>query len=181
MTYIAYNADLKNEQELLSRTFMGMDKNGDQRLTREELKTGTDLIATTLGFKDGGILLTDNDFETLFQKLDTSKSGSIGYTEYLAGAIDVSKIANEKLLENAFSFFDKDKSGAISKDEIRHSMKLGWISEGQLDKLMIEVDANKDNTVNETNILYIDIVPRIQEDDGSYCSPKEGGIKDSAL
>ena len=92
-------------------------------------------------------MLADKDFEELFTKLDASKSGSISYTEYVAGALDLSLLSNDKILEDAFNFFDKDKSKSIEKKEIRDAFKSGWMSENQLMTLFNEVDTNADQKV----------------------------------
>lgn len=152
MTYIAHHADLKNEGEVMKTFFSKLDKNGDQRLSREELRNGT-LPPYRVGFNEGGIILSDTEFDELFKKLDTSKSGSISYTEYLAGALDLCILTNEKYLEDAFSFFDRDGRKTLDKNEIRNAMNKGWMSETQLTQLFNEVDTNKDEKVLRTLTL----------------------------
>lgn len=83
----------------------------------------------------------------LFTRLDTDKNGCINYTEFLAGAVDLSLSNNEKSLLAAFNFFDRNRSGAIDMDEIRKATKMGWISEIQLAKLFEDVDSNNDKQV----------------------------------
>ena len=100
-----------------------------------------------IGFKASGMIMTDKEFDDLFTRLDTAKSGNITYTEYLAGAADISLLQNEKILEEAFNFFDRDGNKSISRDEIRVAMQKGWMSENQLSDLFNEIDTNKDDKV----------------------------------
>ena len=93
------------------------------------------------------MVIADQDFNKLFEDLDKGKTGMITYTEYLAGAVELSSLQNETMLKEAFNFFDRDGSGTISKDEVRISMKKGWISESQLSELFKEIDTNKDEKV----------------------------------
>eukprot|EP00826_Nyctotherus_ovalis_P044528 TRINITY_DN480_c0_g1_i14.p1 TRINITY_DN480_c0_g1~~TRINITY_DN480_c0_g1_i14.p1 ORF type:complete len:421 (-),score=165.05 TRINITY_DN480_c0_g1_i14:221-1483(-) len=138
MMYIVNRADLEGKKEDLLNLFSKMDKNGDHRLSRSELRNG---------FKESGIVLSDKEFDKLFQKLDTDKSGYITYTEYLAGAVDASIMADEKSLEEAFRFLDKENKGYLLKSSLKDSMKKNWLSEMQIDRLFSEVDVNKDDKV----------------------------------
>ena len=77
-------------------------------------------------------------------------SGFINYTEFLAGAIDLTLANNDENLLLAFKFFDKKNSGIIDREEIRKAIYTGWISEIQLNKLFNEFDLNKDQQVSST-------------------------------
>ena len=138
VTYIAHHADLKKQGEALSQFFSTLDKNGDHRLSKEELRDG---------FKEGGIIMSDKEFNDLFKKLDTSNSGSISYTEYLAGAIDLEVVTNEKYLEEAFNFFGGETGRFIDKEKLMNAMKKGWLSEVQLAEAFVEFDTNKDDKI----------------------------------
>lgn len=144
MMYIVNRADLEGKKEDLLNLFSKMDKNGDHRLSRSELRNG---------FKESGIVLSDKEFDRLFAKLDTDKSGYITYTEYLAGAVDASIMADEKSLEEAFRFLDRENKGYLMKSSLKDSMKKNWLSEMQIERLFSEVDANKDDKVISNAII----------------------------
>jgi calcium-dependent protein kinase len=61
---------------------------------------------------------TDEEIDKLFDKLDDNKSGIIEYEELVRGFSDREKLLNEKNMRQAFNFFDKDKNGTISWQEI---------------------------------------------------------------
>lgn len=47
--------------------------------------------------------------------MDKNKSGKIDFNEFIAGMYCRQQLFQLKSLEEAFDFFDKDKSGEISK------------------------------------------------------------------
>ncbi len=100
-----------------------------------------------VGMAKSGITMSEQDFNALFEKLDTNKNGQINYTEYMAGAMSVNLLANVKVMEDAFKFFDRDNSGAISKAEVKAALKKGWISDVQMAELFQNADTNKDEKV----------------------------------
>lgn len=56
-----------------------MDKNGDGKLSMEELKVYCN---------------DDIDIEDLFNRVDTDKNGYIEFTEFLTAAVDMKKLAS---------------------------------------------------------------------------------------
>lgn len=91
--------------------------------------------------------------------LDTNNNGYIDYTEFLAGCMKSKIYLKEDHLKIAFSYFDKDKSGFITRDEIRKIMCSNSeegglnIPEDEIDKLISEVDFNNDNKIDYNEFL----------------------------
>lgn len=73
----------------------------------------------------------------------------IEYEEFLAATVHTSKLEMEDNLRTAFANFDKDGSGAITKDELREALKhtLGGDPE-ELEQLVREADSNGDGVIN---------------------------------
>jgi calcium-dependent protein kinase len=87
--------DKKAQQEL----FQAIDKNGDGKLSKDELYDGC--------IKAFGKKMTKEQIEAIFEKVDLDLSGSIDYNEFLLATINESKILSERNLKEAFNFMDK--------------------------------------------------------------------------
>lgn len=101
----------------MSKIFIAIDKNGDGKLSKEEIVDGYALYF--------GKHLNDEDVEQLFDSVDIDKSGYIDYSEFVVASMNEKTIlTNEKLLA-AFKMFDKDNSGSISAEEIKAALGFG--------------------------------------------------------
>lgn len=98
------------------------------------------------------MLLAGADVDKLFESIDSDKNGAINYTEFLASSMEINLANNEKLLKEAFNFFDKDKNGTIEREEIKVAAKMSWVSEKELTDIMNQVDKNGDGKV-----IYYDL------------------------
>ena len=81
--------------------------------------------------------------------MDSNKNGFIDYTEFIAACLQTYNYLKENHLKTAFSYFDKDGSGTISKDELRQCLQNEdfTLADDEVQKLLEEVDANKDGQV----------------------------------
>ena len=97
--------------------------------------------------------------QDLIYMLDTNNNGYIDYTEVLAGCMKSKIYLREDHLKIAFSYFDKDKSGYITRDEIRKIMASNTeegglnIPENEIDRLISEVDFNHDDKIDYNEFL----------------------------
>lgn len=70
----------KNEKENLSKIFKAIDKNGDGKLSKEEIMEGyAEFFGKTLN-KD--------DVDKLFDSVDIDKSGFIDYSEFVVASMN---------------------------------------------------------------------------------------------
>ena len=53
---------------------------------------------------------------------DLNQNGELDFTEWLVATAKRKDIMNERLLKQAFVYFDKDGSGKISLDELKEAM-----------------------------------------------------------
>lgn len=110
LTYIASRIN-ESDVEVLKESFYKFDKNGDGRVSTEELLSGLKQLNNDK--------LKEEDILNVMKQLDTNKNGFIDYTEFIAGCLQTQSMLKEKHLLNAFSYFDKDKNGKITKDELK--------------------------------------------------------------
>lgn len=108
--FMVNNMATKEEKNEQIKTFKALDLNGDGKLTREELMHG---------YNQKNIEFAPNDMELMLAQLDNNQSGAIDYTEFVAAAIDREKLLSKQRMMQCFQLFDKDKSGSISKQELK--------------------------------------------------------------
>lgn len=131
----------KKEKDELARVFKAFDKNGDGKLSVEEVKDGY--------LNHYGRVMSDEDVEKMFKAVDSDNSGFIDYSEFVVAAMNEQALTTKDKLQAAFKMFDKDGSGVISADEIKEVLGFG----GNLDKeaiemIMKQVDENGDGQIS---------------------------------
>jgi len=107
----------KGEKENLAKIFKAIDKNGDGKLSKEEIFEGYDLFF--------GKHMEKADIEEMFDKVDLDKSGFIDYSEFVIASMNEKELLTNEKLQAAFKMFDKDGSGLISADEIKEVLGFG--------------------------------------------------------
>lgn len=132
----------EDQIKALREAFSKFDKNGDGKLTIDELKEGVRLIK--------GCQLTEADIEMAMNVMDSNKNGYIDYTEFIAACLQSYNYLKENHLKTAFSYFDKDGSGSISLEELKQCLQNEdfTLPEDIIGKLLEEVDFNKDGQVS---------------------------------
>jgi calcium-dependent protein kinase len=109
--YIASQLLSKTKKEELAKVFKAFDKNGDGKLSMDEVKQGY--------LDHYGKIMSDEEVETMFNSVDADKSGFIDYTEFIVATVNSEEFNSNEFLQAAFKLFDKDGSGSISGDEIK--------------------------------------------------------------
>lgn len=98
MTYIVSQLIDEKEKKELQKIFQSLDKNGDGKLSRQELIEGYQAVY-------GG--LASAELAIAFEAIDIDKSGSIDYHEFLMAALSDKKVLSEKNIKEAFNLMDK--------------------------------------------------------------------------
>lgn len=84
----------------------------------------------------------------MMKNVDIDGNGVIEYTEFVMATMNQKNVSSEDKLKAAFNMFDKDGSGTISPDEIREVLGFdSTISQEELNKIIEEVDENKDGEI----------------------------------
>ena len=88
--FIASQLLSKTERDGLAKVFKAFDKNGDGKLSMEEVKEGY--------LEHYGKIMSDEEVEQMFNAVDTDKSGFIDYSEFVVAAMNENQLTtNEKL------------------------------------------------------------------------------------
>jgi calcium-dependent protein kinase len=139
--FIASQLLSKKEKDELARVFKAFDKNGDGKLSVDEVKGGY--------LNHYGRVMSDEDVEKMFRAVDSDNSGFIDYSEFVVAAMNEQALTTKDKLQAAFKMFDKDGSGVISADEIKEVLGFGGnLDKEAIDMIMKQVDENGDGQIS---------------------------------
>lgn len=124
------------EKQNAMSIFLQMDKNGDGKLSKQEILEG--LSAASL-------VITEDEVNNILQEGDGDNDGYLNYSEFLMALSDKSKLLNTENVERTFAMFDQDGSGDITTAELKRV--LGH-SEASWTALITEIDENKDGKID---------------------------------
>ncbi|KAI3443353.1 hypothetical protein Pfo_000018 [Paulownia fortunei] len=134
-------AESLSEEEIagLREMFKTIDTDNSGYITFEELKTG---------LKRFGANLNESEIHDLMKAADVDNSGTIDYGEFIAATLHLNKIEKDDHLFKAFSYFDKDGSGYITRDELQRACEEFGIEDSHLEEIIQEADQNNDGRID---------------------------------
>jgi calcium-dependent protein kinase len=140
-TFMVSQMATKEEMEELQKAFSSLDKNGDGKLSKDELLLGfTDIMGATAA---------EEEVDRIMNLVDTDQNGWIDYSEFVMATLDKKNLLSDERLETAFRIFDKDNNGFIDASEIRAVLGKGKkLDDAVWDELISEVDINGDGEVS---------------------------------
>jgi calcium-dependent protein kinase len=148
IAYLVHNSTQLNQAHEAIKLFNKIDKNGDGKITKEELYSGFQELRK----KSEDEL--KREVEMVFTNIDTDHNGYIEYEEFIRAAIDKEYFLNEKFLRFAFNYFDRDHNGNITFDEVKNLFyqndknKNNQEAQNQLKKCFKEIDINNDEQLS---------------------------------
>ena len=82
--------------------------------------------------------------------MDANQNGLIDYSEFIAACMQSYNYLQDSQLRAAFAYFDKDGSGAITKEELRACLQSEefTMTEDEVQKLIAGVDSNEDGQID---------------------------------
>ena len=141
LSFISSHLTTKQEREDLARIFKLIDKNGDGRLSKDEVQEGYMALY--------GKLVSDAEVNRMFDSVDTDQSGYIEYSEFVMATINEKKLLSIDRLQAAFKMFDKDNSGNITPAEIKSVLSADSnIPADVMKSIMQQVDENGDGEIS---------------------------------
>lgn len=131
----------KEETARLQQCFETLDLNSDGKIQFDELLTGFDRYNT-------GDQKAKDVVERVFQLVDADHSNEIDFSEFVVATVNRQNLLQDKNLKQAFNYYDKDKGGTISIDELKQVLGIGQaISDKVWQQIVQEVDENGDGEV----------------------------------
>ncbi|CAF2059606.1 calmodulin-like protein 4 [Brassica napus] len=134
----------------LKQVFQMFDKNGDGRITKEELNDSLENL---------GIFMPDKDLIQMIHKMDANGDGCVDIHEFesLYGSIVEEK--EEEDMRDAFNVFDQDGDGFISVEELKSVMASLGLKQGKTleccKEMIMQVDEDGDGRVNYKEFLQM--------------------------
>ena len=101
-------------------SFQALDRDGDGKVTKEELLFGFRKIYSHL--KEADLI---KEVDRAFSKSDLDGDGFIDFSEWQISCVNKDQILKKERLVTAFKHFDKDGNGKISAKELKRVLGSG--------------------------------------------------------
>ncbi len=138
IAYISLNFSDQNAHEKARHIFMEMSGGNKNYLITK--KTFSNKMGQVCNY------LSKEEIEDLFDKIDDNGTGNIEYEELIRALTDKEKLLSDKNLKEAFLFFDKDKNGTISWNEIAEVVyPEGKIPQNTIKEFLKEINQKDEN------------------------------------
>ncbi|KAL0371877.1 UNVERIFIED_CONTAM: Calcium-dependent protein kinase [Sesamum calycinum] len=137
-------AENLSEEEIigLKEMFKSMDTDNSGTITFEELKAGLPKLGTRL---------SESEVRQLMEAADVDGNGTIDYIEFITATMHMNRVEREDHLFKAFEYFDKDKSGYITMEELEHALKEYNMGDAKtIKEILAEVDTDHDGAAHRT-------------------------------
>lgn len=130
-------ADLIDDDRIdpLMHEFKRMDLNGDGTLSEEEFTNGVSDIF--------GISIPEDEIEAIYDNIDLSGVGLIGYTDYVAANLKPDWYSSDSMLFTVFRVFDRDSSGVISQANLAEMIRGSKERKTRLTRLTCAIRASR--------------------------------------
>merc|ERR1712013_318944 len=129
----------------LQGVFTSMDKNRNGVLSMAELEGVFNLMGIT----------DNNTVKAIIAQWDQAGTGAVSFKDFvkIMETNDLDQESKEerdkKFIRNAFSAFDADNDGFITRNELENVLKqMGQVTEAEVTALMKEADTNNDDKID---------------------------------
>ncbi len=143
ISYLIHNSDMEDIDGPL-KLFNLLDSNENGKIGYMEFYKG---LCDIIGEK-----LNEDEAKEIFYNLDTNKNGSFEQEEFIKAAVDKKIFLTDNNIKFAFNFFDQDKSGLITIEEIMHIFKDNSDKNketlNEFKKIMNSLDKDSDGKIN---------------------------------
>jgi len=140
IAFISSHLSSKEEKEEMKNLFQAIDEDQNGVLTRDELVKGYKRLY--------GEIVSEEEIEETFSKIDTDGSGQIDYSEFIAACMYQSEFINSQRLRVAFKVLDTDNSGSINAQELKKALGGNRFDDNFWEGLISEVDLNGDGEIS---------------------------------
>jgi len=155
----------------LTTRFEWMDRKNTGHITYSELKTAMKAILQEGGNSWREVASSPIDINEMLREMDVNGDREISYSEFLASTLDQKYYTTPASCWSAFSAFDADGNGSISREEIQQILARDVFSPGlQEDLKTIEEEADIDDG---EEIEFDHFVKMMSSDNKNVCRPRD--------
>lgn len=150
-TFIVTQCVSQTDLKELTSAFKLLDKNGDGKVSKEEL--------LSMYRQKANFINPENQVEKIMEQVDVDGSGFIDYTEFILASLSKDVLLSKENLSKAFALFDQDNSGQITSVEIAEIFSHGNMQDDQVwQSILKQVDKNGDGLIDlrEFRLLLFD-------------------------
>jgi len=151
ITFILSHMEMTDETKVLSKLFRKLDKDGNGKLSQDELLEGLETINGIFGVE-----YQTSDAQQVMAAMDMDQDNRVEWTEFLAAMVDHSKLLSEGSLIKLFETMDEDNSNEISLEELKCRLDAAGISKRNEEAwaLIIQnADADKSKSLNQKEFV----------------------------
>ena len=143
ITYLIHNADLDEVMDAY-KLFNQFDEDRKGKISLPDFYSGLCRVS--------GNKLNKDEITEVFYNIDSNRSNYIEQEEFVKAAIDKKIFLSDKMLKFAFNFFDKNKNGSISVEEIKDLFKDNTTDDkalsSELKKIIEKLDEDNDGLID---------------------------------
>ena len=146
---LVHNSIQLNQAHDAVKLFNQIDKNGDGKISKDELFNGLQSYKKDISFDE-----LKKQVDIIFNNIDSDHNGYLEYEEFVRAAIDKDHFLLVNFLQFAFNYFDKDHDGEITLEEVKNKFflndknKNSLKAQDQLQKSFNEIDINGDGKLS---------------------------------
>ena len=145
LTFIASRLDENNNDiNRINQYFKLFDKDYDGQISLEEFQEG--LV---------NMNMEKNEITDIFNSLDINKNGFINYTEFVAAFLEKDIYLSTEAINEAFTFFDKNHKGTISKEVIIDIFEMKNKKNENIERFFNEKNINKEGHIDRVTFEKI--------------------------
>ena len=146
---LVHNSIQLNQAHDGVKLFNKMDKNGDGKISKEELFDGLQPYKKELSDEE-----LRKQVNQIFANIDTDHNNYLEYEEFVRATIDIDHFLAVNFLQFAFNYFDKDRNGEITYEEVKNKFyqndknRNSYKAQEQLKKAFNDIDINGDGKLS---------------------------------
>ncbi len=145
LTFIASRLDENNNDiNRINQYFKLFDKDYDGQISLEEFQ---DVLVN--------MNMEKNEITEIFNSLDINKNGFINYTEFVAAFLEKDIYLSTEAINEAFTFFDKNHKGTISKEVIIDIFEMKNKKNENIERFFNEKNINKEGHIDRVTFEKI--------------------------